>query len=232
MKLEGTIGAVRCMCELSDGRLATGGLFAVISIWNLSTRVVETVLKGHNGTIQVLLQLTNGDLVSGSGDWTIKIWTMKEEKKTLVGHRVLIRGLIEKKNVRNQIISVSEDNVIKLWNTKTAEVIFTLIHCHQDIVFSCVCLSDGRVVSCSQDKTIKIWNIDSIFEKFKTIEYPPVFVKKRDNTKEERRNINTSNEIVYLNNIIQNGTNKLNASIRKPYEYLPFEVINKVSTDE
>ena len=38
-------------------------------------------------------------------------------------------------------------------------------------------------------------------------------VKKRDNTKEERssRNINTSNEIVYLNNVIQNGTNKLNA---------------------
>ena len=85
IKLEGTIGAVRCMCELSDGRLATGGLFAVISIWNLSKRVVETVLKGHNGTIQVLLQLTNGDLVSGSGDWTIKIWTMKEEKKTLIG---------------------------------------------------------------------------------------------------------------------------------------------------
>lgn len=157
---------------------------------------------------------------------------MKEEKKTLIGHRDVIRGLIEKKNVKNQIISVSEDNVIKLWNTKKAEVIFTLIHCHQDIVFSCLCLSDGRVVSCSQDKTIKIWIIDSIYEKIKTIEYPPIFVKERDDTKEERsiRNINTGNEFIYLNNIIQNGSNKLNASLRRPYDYLPFAVINKKST--
>ena len=92
------------MCELADGRLATGGLFATICIWDLSLKIVETALSGHNGTIQVLIQLSNGDLVSGSGDWTIKIWNNEEEKQTLLGHKDVLRGLIEKKNVDNQLI--------------------------------------------------------------------------------------------------------------------------------
>ena len=44
-KMEGNIGAIRSMCELSDGRLATGGLFATICIWNLFLKVIETVFS-------------------------------------------------------------------------------------------------------------------------------------------------------------------------------------------
>ena len=92
------------MCELDDNRLVTGGLFAEISIWNLSKKVLEAVLLGHNGTIQVLTQFSNGNLVSGSGDYTIRIWNMKNnsEKQTLIGHKDVIRGIIERKKYKNQ----------------------------------------------------------------------------------------------------------------------------------
>ena len=227
-KLEGSSGAIRCMCELDDGRLATGGLFAEISIWNLSTKSIEAILSGHNGTIQVLIQLTTGELVSGSGDWTIKIWDMKEneEKKTLYGHKDVLRGLIEKKSLSNQLISVSEDNVIKLWNTETGNIRFSLIHCHQDILFSCLCLPDGRVVSCSQDSKIKFWNIDSIFDDFKKNEYPIKFAKKKENDNFPYNS--TSNNHININSILQPG-NKMLEQIERAYEYLPFAVINEQS---
>lgn len=229
-KMEGNIGAIRSMCELADGRLATGGLFATICIWDLSLKIVETVLSGHNGTIQVLIQLSNGDLVSGSGDWTIKIWNNEEEKQTLLGHKDVLRGLIEKKNVDNQLISVSEDNVIKLWNITTGQIIFSLIHCHQDILFSCVCLQDGRVVSCSQDKQIKIWNIDAIFDKFKQTEYPILFVKEKDSSNDvviNNNSVNNNNNAhINLMNIMKSGTSN---NVKRPFEYLPFAVINEQS---
>lgn len=225
-KLEGSSGAIRCMCELDDGKLATGGLFAEINIWNLSNKSIEAILSGHNGTIQVLIQLSTGELVSGSGDWTIKIWDMEEneEKKTLYGHKDVLRGLIEKKGISNQLISVSEDNVIKLWNIETGSIIFSLIHCHQDILFSCLCLPDGRVVSCSQDSKIKFWNIDSIFEDFKKNEYLIKFAKKKENDNSTYNS--TSNNHINIKSILQPG-NKMLEHFKREYEYLPFAVINE-----
>ena len=232
-KLEGSSGAIRCMCELDDNRLVTGGLFAEISIWNLSKKVLEAVLLGHNGTIQVLTQFSNGNLVSGSGDYTIRIWNMKNnsEKQTLIGHKDVIRGIIERKKYKNQLISVSEDNVIKLWNMITGKIIFSLIHCHQDILYSCVCLPDGRVVSCSKDTTIKIWNIDSIVDFFRRANFPIHFAKEKEQ-RDSSQNITyyiKDNESKKITITHLSQPKKLSEQIRRKYDYLPFAVINEQS---
>lgn len=251
--LQDNTGAVRCLCELNDMKIASGGLFADISIWNIYNKHLERKLSGHNGTIQVLIQLTTGELVSGSGDTFIKIWNLKvyEEKRTLKGHKSGIRGLIQKSTLTNYLISVSEDNVIKVWDlfqNDKQSLILTFVHCHQDVLFSFTSLPNGRVATCSQDKTIKIWNIHDILLKDPTFSYPVQHIKevdiKDDNEdKDDNNNTNTdSNSSTNVMDLLKRDSFGSNGNIftkrkfstcnKRNYEYVAFVIYDQIGNKD
>ena len=76
--------------------------------------------------------------------------------KTLTGHSQLIYQAILLPN--NLLVSCSEDETIKVWDTTSGEDLFTL-KAHTDRVYSLAILPNGWLTSGSRDKTIKVWNL-------------------------------------------------------------------------
>ena len=243
--LQDNTGAVRCLCELNDMKVASGGLFADISIWNVCTKNIEMKLSGHNGTIQVLIQLTTGELVSGSGDTLIKIWNLSPfgEKRTLRGHKNGIRGLTQKNNLMNYLISLGEDNVIKVWDLLQhgkQSLILTFVHCHQDILLSLASLPKGRIATCSQDMTIKVWNVQEILSNDCTFTFPMKHINEvetKDNMTNTTNNSNNNDKAFHplKQDSFDSGSvfqeKRFSIRNKRSYEYVPVVLYNQVGSD-
>ena len=72
--LEGHKGAVYCLLELLDGRIASGATDWTVKIWNIKDKSCMQTLLGHKSTIYSLAQLNDGRLISGEADKLIYIW--------------------------------------------------------------------------------------------------------------------------------------------------------------
>ncbi|MGK7919679.1 MAG: WD40 repeat domain-containing protein [Trichodesmium sp.] len=59
-----------------------------------------------------------------------------------------------------QVLSASEDNTIKVWNSATGKEVTKLIG-HTEGVSALAIAPDGRVVSASEDKTLKVWDLET-----------------------------------------------------------------------
>ncbi len=73
--------AVTALCQLPDGRLASGsghhlgaGDDYTVRLWNVATGAETARLKGHLGPITTLCVLPHNQIASGSEDNTIRIW--------------------------------------------------------------------------------------------------------------------------------------------------------------
>ena len=73
-ELKGHKGAILCLLELLDGRIASGSIDWTIKIWNLKNKSCLQTLLGHNSAIFSLAQLNDGRLISGEEDKLIYIW--------------------------------------------------------------------------------------------------------------------------------------------------------------
>jgi WD40 repeat protein len=60
----------------------------------------------------------------------------------------------------NKLISVSNDETIKIWNLETGQCLMTL-NDHQDWISSILITSNNKFISGSLDNTIKIWDLNS-----------------------------------------------------------------------
>jgi WD40 repeat protein len=172
MVLEGHEWGISSLVQLSSGLIASGSHDCKIRLWNLEAvheheRCVQ-VLEGHRGVVSALEQLGNGLLASGSWDGSIRLWRLNSPAAgaapspsaecilVLEGHRrcvlcmcVLSDGIT--------LMSGSDDNTVKLWNTRTGECINTL-NGHTDYVHSVSALADNKTVaSCANDGTVRFW---------------------------------------------------------------------------
>ena len=68
------LGTVRCLAQLSDGRVVSGSADNTLKVWNITTGVCELTLTGHIDDVHCLAQLSDGRVVSGSDDSTLKVW--------------------------------------------------------------------------------------------------------------------------------------------------------------
>ena len=57
----------------------------------------------------------------------------------------------------HRLVSCSEDETIKIWDTASGKDLFTLKG-HTSRLFSIVILPNGWLASGSKDKTIKLWD--------------------------------------------------------------------------
>ena len=114
--LEGHTNDVRCVIQLTDGRLASCCDDNTIKIWDtISGRCLMT-LEGHTNYVPFVIQLTDGRLVSGSRDSTIKIWDTISGicLMTLEGHTDVVNCVTQLTDGR--IVSCCDDDTLRIWN--------------------------------------------------------------------------------------------------------------------
>ena len=91
MTLEGHTGIVRCVIQLTDGRVVSGSYDNTLRIWDTISGSCLMTLEGHIAGIFCVTQLTDGRLVSGSGDNTIRIWNiMSLSQQKWIRRRLLV----------------------------------------------------------------------------------------------------------------------------------------------
>jgi len=179
---------VRCLIQLSDGRLVSGSADVTLKIWDTISGRCLITLQGHTESVYCMIQLTDGRLVSGSDDSTIKIWDTISGSclMTLQGNTEGVYCMIQLTDGR--LVSGSDDSSIKIWDTISGSCLMTL-QGHTYSVNSVTQLTDGRLVSGSYDNTLKIWNMMSfsqqkwirrrllvlLFEACKILSEPPEF---------------------------------------------------------
>ena len=140
--------------------LISGSTDKTIKVWNLQTKKLLFILKGHSKEVSAVTTTPDGKyLISGSDDKTIKIWNLKNRKQlfTLTGHEDSINTISITPD-GNYLISGSDDKTIKIWNLENREEIFTFTG-HTESINEIKVTSNGQlVISASSDKTIQVFD--------------------------------------------------------------------------
>jgi len=143
----------------------------------LSQRLVRTIRRnvpkdytweGIDENLKKEVTKRSKYIISGHRGGNIKMWDLDliEEKgmvskscvKTLTGHTKSVTSIVVTED-QQQIVSVSDDTTIKIWEISSGECVKTLTG-HNDCVTSIVITEDQQqIISASEDKTIKIWEI-------------------------------------------------------------------------
>lgn len=162
-------GSVNCLHIYEENRLASGGSDDIIKIWNLKSRTIINVLKGHRGNVMCLLSNSaKNKLFSGSKDKTIQIWDLKQYKRlgVLEGFSGTAKALsINADN--DKLFSVGSDKSLRVWNIDDSKQ-EPFFEGHFDEIFRVVMTPDGNnLISCSKDKNIIVWDINEGKQRFK-----------------------------------------------------------------
>lgn len=156
---------VRAVCFSPDGNwLITGAEDHVVKVWDVRTRKVKHVLKGHGTDIYSVDCSANGEfIISGSGDKKAKLWGLESGKliSTLGGERGPTDGItsVSVSPTSQHVAAGSLDKVVRVWDVNTCRLV-RQFEGHMDSVYSVAFSPDGRMVlSGSLDKTLKLWDL-------------------------------------------------------------------------
>ena len=131
-----------------------------VAIWNLEQQNIEFTLEGFCSDIS-----PNGkNIITGERTGVIKIWEFETMKEILsINACTGILNIVEFCSSGEFILSVSDDNIIRVWNAADG----SLLHAfegHQETISSASFCPKGRqIVSSSFDKTIRIWDMERGF---------------------------------------------------------------------
>ncbi|RKP31314.1 WD40 repeat-like protein [Metschnikowia bicuspidata] len=160
---------IRSVCFSPDGKLlATGAEDKLIRIWDLSTKRIIKILRGHEQDIYSLDFFPGGDrLVSGSGDRTVRIWDLRLSQCSLT---LSIEDGVTTVAVSPNgklIAAGSLDKTVRVWDSSTGFLVERLDsgnesgNGHQDSVYSVAFSTNGhQIASGSLDRTVKLWNLE------------------------------------------------------------------------
>ena len=148
------------MCFSPDGKtLATGHKDTTVRLWDVETRTVKAILKGHSHFVMSVSFAPDGkSLVSGSYDKTIRIWDVKtgKHKATLKGHPALIKNVVYS-NDGNTIASQCLGEV-RFWDATTGEHTATLLD-HAIYINTIAYSPDGTTIASGySDGSIRLWD--------------------------------------------------------------------------
>lgn len=160
---------IRSVCFSPDGKLlATGAEDKLIRIWDLSTKRIIKILRGHEQDIYSLDFFPDGDrLVSGSGDRTVRIWDLRSSQCSLT---LSIEDGVTTVAVSPNgklIAAGSLDKTVRVWDSSTGFLVERLDsgnesgNGHQDSVYSVAFSTNGhQIASGSLDRTVKLWDLE------------------------------------------------------------------------
>lgn len=160
---------IRSVCFSPDGKLlATGAEDKLIRIWDLSTKRIIKILRGHEQDIYSLDFFPDGDrLVSGSGDRTVRIWDLRSSQCSLT---LSIEDGVTTVAVSPNgklIAAGSLDRTVRVWDSTTGFLVERLDsgnengNGHEDSVYSVAFSTNGKQIALgSLDRTVKLWNLE------------------------------------------------------------------------
>lgn len=161
----GTDSYVRAVCFSPDGKwLVTGAEDHVVKVWDVRTRKVKHLLRGHDTDIYSVDTSANGQfIISGSGDKMAKLWSLETGKllSTLGGDQGPTDGItsVSVSPTSQHVAAGSLDKVVRVWDVETCRLV-RQFDGHLDSVYSVAFSPDGRMVlSGSLDKTLKLWDL-------------------------------------------------------------------------
>ncbi|KAE8407185.1 WD40-repeat-containing domain protein [Aspergillus pseudonomiae] len=150
-----------CLALREDkNRLVTGGAEGEVLIWNIRTKSVTRLLKGHTSTVRSLQIVNDTTLISGSRDSTICIWDMDSDevdpKLVLKGHTETVRCLKVHGGV---LVSGGNDGEARVWVIHTGQCLHVLKG-HTGTLYD-ISFDGSRIVTGSLDSTIRVWDPQS-----------------------------------------------------------------------
>lgn len=157
--------------------LASAGYAGVIRIWNIETGDEVATLRGHRGAVSGVRFFSDSNrLASSAADQTAKIWDLSSGQVVLdLKHpdtvwcmqlspddRLLATGTGgEVINLVERDFTRIEDNLVRIWDTQSGELIASLSG-HTDTIRDLDFTPDSRrIVSSSNDTTIRVWDVES-----------------------------------------------------------------------
>lgn len=162
---------IRSVCFSPDGKfLAAGAEDKLIRIWDITTKQIVMILKGHEQDIYSLDYFPSGEkLVSGSGDKTVRIWDLRTGQCSLtLSIEDGVTTVASSPNNGKYIAAGSLDRSARVWDTDTGFLLKRLDaqtqvkSGHKDSIYSVAFTKDGsKLVSGSLDRSVKLWNLDN-----------------------------------------------------------------------
>eukprot|EP00928_Gymnodinium_smaydae_P023491 TRINITY_DN19368_c0_g4_i1.p1 TRINITY_DN19368_c0_g4~~TRINITY_DN19368_c0_g4_i1.p1 ORF type:complete len:674 (-),score=113.19 TRINITY_DN19368_c0_g4_i1:148-2097(-) len=163
-------GAVRCVCALPNGKLATGAMDNCIRVYSAGKWSEPQILLGHekrSGVSGVLALISDPadpvGLASAGRDGKILLWRNNSISATLVGHGEGVTGTNVHvvsalgRRADGTLLSGGWDKTARVWNKDNGQLDGTL-QGHEIAVNAVVGLPTGEVVTGSGDQTIGVWN--------------------------------------------------------------------------
>lgn len=105
-------------------------------------------------------KLRNGTIIVASGP-TMYIYDLEKRIATLDGHIDDVTKILTLSN--GDIVSVSDDNTIRLWDPITFKC-YDVLSGHTNTINDVVVMPDDTIVSCSEDRSIIVWQSSTEFK--------------------------------------------------------------------
>ncbi len=160
--LTGHSDAVKSIAFSPDGSIiATSSDDQTIQIWNSRTGELISYIPVGKEEFQSLAFCPNGKFLASTAGKGFSLWrtdTWERVTHNERAHELTVRCIVFSPDGR-KFATGSEDARIKLWDTRTGQLVTTL-HGHNQSISAIDFSPDGsRLVSSSYDKTVKIWNV-------------------------------------------------------------------------
>lgn len=152
----------------NDEFFVTASYDKTAKIWSSKTGETVGILRGHRrGLWKAKFCPFEKIVVTCLGDATLKVWLLDTYQclRTLEGHTnavldvVFVDGRHEEvaKRTPHRLVLASADNLLKIWDMKTGEIMKTLDG-HEDKIWSIAAKNDGMwMVSADGEGYINIW---------------------------------------------------------------------------
>jgi len=152
---------VNCVCFSPDGeRLASGSNDGTAVIWDTKTGTVLATVEGFLVFSVAFspdgLKLATGTFLTGM----IRVWCTDNAELLFefIAHGGFICGIVWSPDGQ-QLISASQDQTVKFWNSSTGRQIGQPCIGHTKWIVSLAIASDGSfIATASYDKTVRLWN--------------------------------------------------------------------------
>lgn len=112
-------------------QLITGAEDGKIRVYNLNNSQMEACLEGHFSTVTCLEYLHEDKLISSSRDKVLIIWNLESftKLKTIPVYESIESVLVDSKIENNKsdrfVITMGNDGLLKVWDTKTCKILHT-----------------------------------------------------------------------------------------------------------
>ncbi len=149
--------------------LISGDEGGTVAVWNLTSQQPMAIYRTNNSILTVAASSNHSQIASGDKDRKIQL-----RRKESIGNSVQeLHGDFSNLDSHNGFVytvqfspdgkilaSGGADRKIKLWNTDTGKIIYTLDG-HQDVVTAIQFMPNGKIlIGAGADRTIRFWDLE------------------------------------------------------------------------